>query len=95
VEDSFILSQLVLVAMANTITLQCWVQGDDSDHIFPVEIEPTKTVGTLKKAIKDERQHSFQNVDAHALGLWNISIPLDDSLNESLNNLELAEGGSL
>jgi hypothetical protein len=81
--------------MANTITLQCWVQGDDSDRVFPVEIEPTKTVGTLKEVIKDKKQHSFQNVDADALDLWNVSIPLDDSLDERLNNLELAGRGIL
>jgi len=81
--------------MANPITLQCWVQGNSPDHIFPVKIDQTETMGSLKKAIKDEKQPKFDHITADKLDLWNFSISLNGSLNKSLNNLELAEGGSL
>jgi hypothetical protein len=81
--------------MANMITPQCWIQGNHPDHIFPVKIDQTETVGSLKEAIKDKKRHAFQNVDTDKLDLWKVSIPLDDNLHESLHNLELAEGESL
>jgi hypothetical protein len=52
-------------------------------------------MGSLKKAIKDEKQPKFDHITADKLDLWNFSISLNGSLNKSLNNLELAEGGSL
>lgn len=42
--------------MSTLLQLNCWVLGDDPNRIFPVEIAGTKTVGSLKKAIKDENQ---------------------------------------
>jgi hypothetical protein len=52
--------------------LNCLVLGDDPNHVFPVEIAPTRTVGGLKKAIKGEKKHTFEHIDADALVLWKV-----------------------
>ena len=77
--------------MSPLVNLNCRVQGDDIDRIFPVEIAPTKTVGALKKLIKEENKHSFPNIDAKLLVLWKVSIRVDDNLKKTLDP-ELAHG---
>jgi hypothetical protein len=47
--------------------------------------------GALKDAIKEKKKHAFQGVDADALVLWNVSIPADESLEEKLEKLNLAD----
>ncbi|KAM6492770.1 hypothetical protein JOM56_012494, partial [Amanita muscaria] len=69
--------------------LYCWVLGEESGRIFPVEIASTKTVGNLKEAIKDKRKHSFQHVDANKLVLRNVSLHFDSKLEWNLQNLDL------
>jgi len=59
--------------MSNILEINCWVLGDDPSSVFPVEVASSKTVGTLKKAIKDEMEHSFDDLDAKSLYLWNVS----------------------
>lgn len=63
------------------------VFGDGPKHIFPVKIAGTESVGALKKAIKIEKQHLLQHVDADNLDLWKVSLPVDESLKENLINL--------
>jgi Crinkler effector protein N-terminal domain len=60
------------------------VLGEDHSHVFPVEISASKTVGALKKAIKAEKMHAFEHVDADSLILWSVSIPADETLEEKL-----------
>jgi hypothetical protein len=57
-----------------TVTLYCFVQGDDPDRIFSVRIsmEPTNTIVDMKKAICSEKK-SFKEVDYDALQLWKVS----------------------
>ena len=38
------------------ITLNCWVFADDPDRVFPVDIDPGKSVGALKDAIKEKKK---------------------------------------
>jgi hypothetical protein len=71
------------------------VLDDDTSHIFPIEITESKTVGALRKAIKDDKEHAFQHVDADALLLWKVSIPVNRSLHENLSKLDFADEGSL
>jgi hypothetical protein len=59
--------------MSNILKLNCWVLGDDPCHIFSVEIAVSKTVSTLKKAIKDEKKHTFDGIDPDLLDLWKVS----------------------
>ena len=63
------------------LELNCLVLGDTEQHIFTVETEPTKTVGTLKKLIKEENKHAFQHIDAKTLVLWKVSKPYDEIKN--------------
>jgi len=53
--------------------LNCLVLGDDPNHIFPVNIAQTQTVGDLKKVIKDEKKPQFDHIPADGLKLWNVS----------------------
>jgi hypothetical protein len=75
--------------------LNCLVLGDHYSRVFPVEIAGTMTVGTLNDVIKDRNMHAFQRLDAKSLLLWKVSIPVDDGLNENIDNLELAVDESL
>ena len=64
--------------MSNQLSLNCWVFGEKADRIFPVKIAGTESVGTLKKAIKEENSIAFQHVDAVAIDLWQVSVPCFD-----------------
>ena len=81
--------------MSSTLDLNCLVLGHDASHIFPIEIAERKTVGALRKAIKDEKEHAFQHVDADNLILWKVSIPVNRSLTENLSTLDFVDEGSL
>ena len=81
--------------MAGTLNLNCLVLGHDASHIFPIEIAESKTVGALRKAIKDENEHAFQHVDAKALVIWQVSIPVNRNLTENLRKLDFVDEGSL
>jgi hypothetical protein len=81
--------------MAGTLNLNCLVLGHDASHIFPIEIAESKTVGALRKAIKDEKEHAFQHVDADALLLWKVSILVDRSLTKNISKLDFVDEGSL
>ncbi|KAF9318898.1 hypothetical protein BG006_003119 [Podila minutissima] len=67
-------------AMSNTtnnlLTLFCLVDGEWNP--FSVEVDRTKTVDTLKDAIKDKNAIAFADVDAKMLTLWSVSIPVSD-----------------
>ena len=73
------------------IELNCFLRDDDPRHIFPIKIASTESVGTLKKAIKEEMKVTLEYVDAVALQLWNVSIPVDGSLKERVKMLELRD----
>jgi len=62
-------------SLPSPLELHCIVQGDDTDHVFPVTIATTESVGALKKAIKEENKHAFEQVDAKILNLWKASAP--------------------
>jgi len=57
--------------------------------VFPVEVLKTKSVGILKKMIKEERSHRLKHADASDLILTQVSLPVDDGLGESLKDVEL------
>jgi hypothetical protein len=79
--------------MATPLNLNCWAFGDDSTRIFPVEIDGDKNVGSLKKAIKEEKKPAFDHITADTLEVWNVSIPIDDDTNleAQVNALRLHE----
>ena len=57
-------------------TLCCFVPGEKDT--FPVDINERKTVGQLKKAIKNEKPHKFKDFDADELTLHQIKIIIPD-----------------
>jgi hypothetical protein len=79
--------------MATPLNLNCWVLGEDSTRIFPVEIDGAKNVGALKKAIKEEMKPTFDHITADSLDVWNVSIPIDEDANleAQVKNLRLHE----
>ncbi|KAF9321929.1 hypothetical protein BG006_002504, partial [Podila minutissima] len=62
----------------NHITLFCLVNGEATP--FSVEVDPSKTVDHLKKAIKAEKTNVLGDFDADELTLWHVSIPDDDDI---------------
>ena len=77
----------------------CVIEGQTTS--FSVEIESTKTVDQLKKAIKAEITDTFKG-DAKDLALWRVSLPAVPKkdrkpilLNEVLIKEELDERASL
>jgi hypothetical protein len=67
------------ITMSSTITLICLVHGDRVRRAFPVDVDKSKTIGHLKKLIKQELPNSFCDVDAKELALWKVSIPSNDA----------------
>jgi hypothetical protein len=62
--------------MPLALELNCLVLGDDSSHIFTIEIQGTKNISALKEVIKDKKKHTY-HVDADALKLFKVSLPVD------------------
>ncbi|KAG1895096.1 uncharacterized protein F5891DRAFT_984546 [Suillus fuscotomentosus] len=60
------------------LKLNCIVFGDDPRHIFPVNVERTKTVGDLKNVIKVAKKPEFDHVAANRLELWKVKINWND-----------------
>jgi hypothetical protein len=66
-----------------TYTLFCVIAGEDTP--FSIEIEKSKPVDVLKKAIKKENANTFANIDAAKLTLYLINIPADTELSKNVN----------
>jgi len=72
--------------------------GDDPyENVFTVDIDSSKLVSHLKKAIKQEQPQTFANIDSKNLKLWKVNIPLDAEPNMSLTttnkfNITIREG---
>ena len=54
------------------------------NDIFPVEIEKNKVVGDLKEDIKKKQAPEFDDIPADKLVLFQVSIPVDDNVEERL-----------
>ena len=67
--------------MATPLRLNCWVLGEDSTCIFPVEIDRGENVMGLKEAIKEKKFPAFDHITADSLEVWNASIPIDEDTN--------------
>src|SRR6266545_2029199 len=68
-------------SMATPLRLNCWVLGEDSTRIFPVEVDRDENVGGLKEAIKEKMKPAFDHITANSLDVWNVSIPIDEDTN--------------
>lgn len=69
--------------------------GKDRNHVFPVKIASTESVGTLKELIRDKKKYAFERVDADDLKLWKVSIPVDDDFRENVNKAGLGDEATL
>ncbi|KAF9236576.1 hypothetical protein BU15DRAFT_28414, partial [Melanogaster broomeanus] len=78
---------VIVSAPSSYITLYCWVRGQSTNHIFPVKISSTMTVGDLKEAIKDKKPVDFRDVDADALALYKVSHADNGDLQKTLEHL--------
>ena len=88
---------VVSTSAPSLLLLNCWVLGEDSTRIFPVEIHSNRNVGGLKDAIKEKNKVGFDHIDAHRLDVWNVSIPIDEDVNleAQVKNLKVLQTKSL
>jgi hypothetical protein len=70
------------------ITLYCLIYGDNITAAFPVKVDNDKTIGELKKIIKDENTNEFSGVDAKDLTLWKVEILENDNDNDDDNEIK-------
>jgi hypothetical protein len=61
------------------LCLNCWVVGDETSRVFPVELPITKNIGHLKDAIKAKKKPAFDHIPADALELWKVSVHCFDA----------------
>ncbi|KAG0370133.1 hypothetical protein BGX24_002121 [Mortierella sp. AD032] len=60
----------------NILTLLCLVDGETTTNAFPVEIQSTKSIGILKDLIMAKKTSHWDDILAHELILWHVSIPV-------------------
>lgn len=73
------------------ITLCCLIHGNNISAAFPVKVDNDKTIGELKKIIKDENSNEFFGVDAKDLTLWKVEIPDNDDDDDEIKKLILQD----
>ncbi|KAG9061395.1 hypothetical protein KI688_007379 [Linnemannia hyalina] len=62
--------------MSNSfITLFIIIDRETIADAFPIDIDPSKTIGHLKQLIKNHNPRSVSDLDARKLRLWHINIP--------------------
>ncbi|KAG1843411.1 hypothetical protein C8R48DRAFT_837810 [Suillus tomentosus] len=85
-----ILVQPLPAAGHSLINLNCLVLGNHCENIFMVKIALMDTVNNLQELIK-EKKTAFCDLDhdADALQLWKVDLPVDDSFERTVNELEL------
>ncbi|KAI9461315.1 hypothetical protein BJY52DRAFT_1117175 [Lactarius psammicola] len=70
------------MSTSTTLVLNCLLLGQGRDKIFPVEISGNKSVGSLRKVIKDERKRTLQFFEASDLKLWNVDVAVGEHFGE-------------
>lgn len=58
---------------SHEITLYCSILGPTVGRGCPVDISPLKTVGHLRKAIKQEMERVFRKIPAEEIDIWKVS----------------------
>ena len=69
-----------------SLSLNCFLVGDDFDRIFTVQIPKDKNVSILKSLIKKKKAPHLNHVDCSDIELRQVSFPIDDLKTELLNN---------
>ena len=75
--------------MSTVLELNCWILGHDPRRVFSVKIASSETVSYLRKAIKDEKNHTFTGIDADLLDLWKVSNLIRHTDNEEFISLKV------
>jgi Crinkler effector protein N-terminal domain len=57
--------------MSDQIRSFCWVQGDEHNQIFDIEIERSALITELKETIKPKKP-SFEKIAADSLKLYKV-----------------------
>ena len=61
--------------------VNCFILGDEADHIFPANItsyDESRNITSLIDQIKDEMKSRLSHIDASYLELYEVSIHFDD-----------------
>ena len=74
--------------MSESLSLNCFVFGDEPDRVFTVRINKNKNVRILKDLIMEEKASHLNHVDASDLVLWKVDLSIDD-LKAGLADFEL------
>jgi hypothetical protein len=72
-----------------SLSLNCFLLGDDPDRTFTVKVPKTDNVYILKSLIKEKKAPHLNHVAASDLDLWKADFPIDDLATE-LGNINLA-----
>ena len=76
--------------VGHNLQLNCLVLGDDPGRMFKVQIAETADhVSDLRTLIKQERANTFRDVDAVYLDIYQVSLPDDAELDETLRHPSL------
>jgi hypothetical protein len=78
---------LHIVTQRPTIDLNCHILNENPRSIFSVRITQTDTVAFLSKLIKEQSMDALHDIPARDLVLWRVSLPVDDTLERSLESL--------
>jgi hypothetical protein len=89
--DFLVVPNVIVTSGPPLLEINCLVLGETHNHIFPVKIAGTESVGALKDAIKEKKRPAFDHVPADTLVLWKVSLPFDDSLEEIVKNFDGGE----
>ncbi|KAF9147684.1 hypothetical protein BG015_010639 [Linnemannia schmuckeri] len=73
--SSAIRSAATAIMSNSLITLFVIIDHESIADAFPIDVDPSMTVGHLKQLIKRENPRSVNGFDARKLRLWHINIP--------------------
>ena len=77
------------------LKLGCLVHGGDADDIFFVTIKASANVYDLKEAIRPKREYTLGRIEAIKLRLFKTSIPIDDTFDQAIGDVNLTNGERL
>ena len=88
----FLSSHLLLILVvipSHHLELNCYVLGDDREHIFSVNLPSTNTVA-YRKVIKAEA-FTGKHVDSNRLDLWKVQVPVGPNFIKEIEKLVLVD----
>ena len=69
------------------LSLNCFILDDHQKKVFTVEIVKDKNISFLKDQIKKKNAHLLNHVNAKDLELSQISLPVNDKVEDAVNNV--------